>query len=62
MDKKETDHKAFIPLGFSFLAIGIVFLRKSTGMGIAFMGLGISWIVIGKMRSKKKNHNKEDNN
>lgn len=54
MDKKEPNYKAFIPIGFSFLTIGIVFLKKSPAIGIAFIGLGISWIAIGYTKSKNK--------
>ncbi|HXK49651.1 MAG TPA: hypothetical protein PKW56_04215 [Clostridiales bacterium] len=54
MDKKEPDYKAFIPIGFSFFAIGVVFLKKSPGIGLAFIGLGISWIAIGYKKSKTK--------
>jgi len=57
MDIKRSDNKAFTPIGFSFLAIGIVFLKKTPGIGIAFIALGISWIVIGKTKNKK---NKEE--
>ncbi|MBN2858408.1 MAG: hypothetical protein JXN63_08400 [Candidatus Delongbacteria bacterium] len=54
MEKKEPDYKAFVPIGFSFLAIGIVFLKKSPGIGLAFIGIGISWISIGYSKSKNK--------
>ena len=54
---KDIDYKVFYLLGFVWMPIGIVFIiAVNPAIGIAFMGLGISYIVIGLAnRDKWKN-------
>ena len=61
-NKEETinrniDYKVFFSLGFVWIPIGIVFMiAVNTVIGIAFMGIRISYIVIGLAnRDKWKN-------
>ena len=54
---KDIDYKVFYSLGFVWIPIGIVFMiAVNPAIGIAFMGLGISYIAIGlSNRDKWKN-------
>ena len=54
------NYKIFFILGLSWIPIGIVFLVTiNTVLGIAFMGLGISYIAIG-LTNRDKWETKED--
>ncbi len=55
MERSKLDFKIFIPIGISFCVIGIVLSKRSPAIGLTFLGLGISWIAIGKAKSKNKN-------
>jgi hypothetical protein len=54
MERSKPDFKIFIPLGIIFTGAGVVFLRNSSGTGIALIAAGLSWVAIGHAKTKKK--------
>ncbi|HAQ60549.1 TPA: hypothetical protein DCR49_00860 [Candidatus Delongbacteria bacterium] len=54
MERSKPDFKIFIPLGIVFIGAGVVFLRNSSGTGIALIAVGLSWVAIGYAKSKKR--------
>ena len=57
--KQEPDYRVFYYLGFIWIPIGVVFMiAVNVVMGIAFMGLGTSYIAIG-LANKDKWKNKQ---
>ncbi len=54
---KKKNLKPFFPLGFCFTGVGVVFLSAvNRGLGVAFIGLGIIYMIIGGdvIRKQKK--------
>jgi len=46
--EKSINYKVFIPIGITFLGVGIVFmLTFNIVLGISFLGIGGAWIAIG---------------
>jgi hypothetical protein len=52
--KKQTGFQNFYTLGIIFTGAGVVFLRNSSGTGIALIAVGLSWVAIGHAKTKKK--------
>ena len=52
--KKEVNYQVFYYLGFIWIPIGIVFMISvNVAIGVAFMGLGASYIAIGLANKDK---------
>ncbi len=54
-NKKEPDYQNFFTLGIIFVGVGVVFMASvNAGLGGAFIGLGILWMLIGRKKGGKK--------
>jgi len=54
MKKQEVNYKAFLPLGFSFIGVGVVLMAAiHPALGTPFIGLGIIWIAIALAKMKE---------
>ena len=52
--KKQINYKAFFFLGLTFVGAGVVFISSvKSGLGFAFIGLGIVWMIIGGKNKDK---------
>ena len=46
--KTQINYQAFFFMGLTFVGTGVVFIAAvNSGLGVAFMGLGIVWMIIG---------------
>lgn len=54
INKKEPNYQVFFIIGFIWIPVGIVFMITiNPVLGVAFMGLGVSYIAIG-LRNRDK--------
>ena len=52
--KKEINYKAIFFLGITFIGAGVVFMSAvNAGLGGAFIGLGVLYMVIGGSKKEK---------
>ncbi|MBK5245514.1 MAG: hypothetical protein JJE18_11010 [Eubacteriaceae bacterium] len=48
------NYKAYIPIGITFLASGIIFISTvNKAVGIGLLGVGMMWIVIGLKKRRE---------
>ena len=46
--KAQINYQVFFFMGLTFVGTGVVFIAAvNSGLGVAFMGLGIVWMIIG---------------
>jgi len=51
---KKISYDVFWILGISYIGAGVVFISvDSTGVGVALLGLGVVWVIIGLSKRKK---------
>ena len=54
MKKQETNYKAIFYTGITFVGTGVVFMTSiNTGLGAAFIGIGITFMIIGGKNKDK---------
>jgi len=59
MTKKEPNYKAFIPIGITFMGAGAALLAAvNPGIGVALIGVGVVFLIIGIKKTRKEEANK----
>lgn len=55
MKKKKQDPQIFMSLGIGLIAVSVVFISAiNEAIGLAFLAMGVSYMVFGIIKSKKK--------